>query len=361
MEKQKLSQVKNIKIHGRTSGKLDPLTLFWTSSGVEVNFKGSELWIEVAVNYTLFEPWIYVLLNDELLSRQMVTKGTHEICVLRGMNKDTIKNVKILKDTQAMNGDQKHCFQILSFISDGTFEELAEPKLRFEFIGDSLTSGEGTVGSKKEEDWIMPFMSGYYCYATGVSKHFGADFNVISQSGWGVCSGWDNNPTTIIPPYYEDVCGILTGKINVELGAKNKWNFNQFKPNVIVINLGTNDEAALFGSPPFEYKKILCKQTSVEHLMHGIKDFLVKVRKDNPTAFILWAYNMCNKGLTEDIEDAIGEYKREYNDKKAGFIKLEYADGEMIGSLNHPGKLAHESATKRIITYLIENNIISSL
>ncbi|ONI43105.1 hypothetical protein AN640_06760 [Candidatus Epulonipiscium fishelsonii] len=358
MIQQKLSCIQNLKIHGRTSKNLDPLTLFWTSSGVEVNFKGSELWIEVEVNYNTYEPWIYLLLNDELISRQMVVKGNHKICLLRGMNKDTIKNVKILKDTQAMSGDKKHCFQILSFISDGSFEELHEPKIKFEFIGDSLTSGEGTVGSKKENDWLMPFMSGYYCYATGVSKHFGADFNVISQSGWGVCSGWNNDPTCIIPPYYEQVCGLLTGKTNTDLGAKDNWDFNQFIPNVIVINLGTNDEAALFGYPPFEHKKVLYKQTSISNLMEGIKNFIIKVRKNNPDAFILWAYNMCNKTLTEDISNTVEEYKIEYNDKNAGFITLEYADDKMLGSLNHPGKLSHESATKRIINYLTEKNII---
>ena len=37
----------SLHIYGRNSGILDPLTLFWTASGVEVCVKASELWVEV--------------------------------------------------------------------------------------------------------------------------------------------------------------------------------------------------------------------------------------------------------------------------------------------------------------------------
>jgi len=38
-----LSEIKNLKVHGRTTGRLSPLTLFWTGSAIEVNAKGTEL------------------------------------------------------------------------------------------------------------------------------------------------------------------------------------------------------------------------------------------------------------------------------------------------------------------------------
>ncbi len=34
---------------------------------------------------------------------------------------------------------------------------LPEPKYRLEFVGDSITSREGTVGAIYEEDWISAF------------------------------------------------------------------------------------------------------------------------------------------------------------------------------------------------------------
>ena len=39
----KLTQIEHLKVNGRTTGCLEPLTLFWTASGFEVNVKAAEL------------------------------------------------------------------------------------------------------------------------------------------------------------------------------------------------------------------------------------------------------------------------------------------------------------------------------
>ena len=60
-----------------------------------------------------------------------------------------------------MSGDPVHMLQILGLqYADGEFLPLPEPKYRLEFVGDSITSGEGTVGAVYEEDWISVFFSG---------------------------------------------------------------------------------------------------------------------------------------------------------------------------------------------------------
>jgi hypothetical protein len=46
-----LSDIPHMKVHGRTTGRREPLTLFWTASGIELNARGSELWIEVEASY----------------------------------------------------------------------------------------------------------------------------------------------------------------------------------------------------------------------------------------------------------------------------------------------------------------------
>ncbi|NMA32961.1 MAG: GDSL family lipase, partial [Clostridiaceae bacterium] len=58
-----LPRIRNMKVHGRTTGCLSPLTLFWTGSGVEFNARGSELWVEVETDYDVYEPWITILIN----------------------------------------------------------------------------------------------------------------------------------------------------------------------------------------------------------------------------------------------------------------------------------------------------------
>ena len=52
-----------------------------------------------------------------------------------------------------------------------------------------------------------------------------AEYRVLSQSGWGVLTGWDNNPRTNMPEYYEQVCGLLTGGKNEAPGAFERNDF----------------------------------------------------------------------------------------------------------------------------------------
>ena len=88
----------SLHIYGRNSGILDPLTLFWTASGVEVRVKASELWVEVEAGYDIYEPWISILIDHVPISRQMVQKGRYWIPVFRSLDKETLRTVRISKD-----------------------------------------------------------------------------------------------------------------------------------------------------------------------------------------------------------------------------------------------------------------------
>ena len=44
-----------VRVLGRTTGK-DVINLFWTGSGIEFLYTGSELWLEVNADYDTMEP-----------------------------------------------------------------------------------------------------------------------------------------------------------------------------------------------------------------------------------------------------------------------------------------------------------------
>ena len=129
-------------VHGRTNGSLTPLTLFWTAAGLELNVRGSELWVEFTADWDIHEPWYSFMVNGEFFSRRMAQKGTERVCVFRGMDPEKVKNVRIFKDTQAMNADPESVLQINAVETDGEFLPVPERNLKIEFIGDSITSGE---------------------------------------------------------------------------------------------------------------------------------------------------------------------------------------------------------------------------
>lgn len=363
LEIRPLSEIKNMKVHGRTTGRLSPLTLFWTGSAVEFNVKGSELWVEVEADYDTYEPWISVLINSVPVSRQMITAGKSFICVFRGMNKDVVKNVRIVRDMQAMSGDPGSSLQIHAVKSDGDFLPVEEKPYKIEFIGDSITSGEGAIGAKTEEDWIPMWCSAIHNYSTITASRLNADYRILSQSGWGVLTSWDNNPRANMPDYYEKVCGILTGKKNEALGAFEDHDFESWQPDVVVVNLGTNDGGAFY-SPEWKdevtgkiYKQRLHEDGSYyEEDLQSFEDaavrFLMKIRKYNKQAKIVWAYGMLGIPMMPAIYRAVDTYKKQTGDKDVSVFQLPNMTQETTGARSHPGALAHERAAEELAAYI---------
>lgn len=358
-----LDEVKHLKIHGRWTGCLNPLVLFWTGSGIELNINGSQLWVEIEADYDTYEPWISILINKIPVSRQMVTKGRHTICIFRNMDPKKVKNIRILRDSQAMSGDLSCSLKIHSIKTDGSFMPAADKPYKIEFVGDSISSGEGAVGARSEEDWIPVWFSAIHNYCTITAEALDADYRIISQSGWGVLSSWDNNPHCNLPEHYEQICGVLNGEKNEALGAFMDNDFNAWQPDIIVVNLGTNDENA-FQSPEWKdpdtgkiYKQRIDEdgcfnKEDLKAFEAAVENFLYKLRGYNRNAYIIWAYGMLGSTMEPYICNAIAAYTGKTGDRKVSFLKLPDTTSETVGARWHPGRLSHEKAARVLIEYI---------
>ncbi|AIQ59350.1 SGNH/GDSL hydrolase family protein [Paenibacillus borealis] len=363
LQVQRLADIEHLKIHGRTAGDLDPVTLFWTGSAIELNVQASGLWIEVESGYDQYESWISILINSVPVSRQMLNAGRHWICVFRGMNPDAVKNIRIVKEVQAMSGDPGCYLQFHAVRTDGAFLPIEAKPYRLEFIGDSITSGEGVIGAREELDWIPAWFSGVHNYTALTAEAVNADYRVISQSGWGVLTSWDNNPNGNIPDSYEQVCGLLTGERNEALGAHKVNDFASWQPDVVVVNLGTNDNGA-FHSPEWvdeatgqRYKQRL-KEDGSHHeedlaaFEVAVVKFLVKLRQYNHSSHILWAYGMLGIPLMPAIYRAVDVYIQSTGDKKVSVFQLPDMTSETVGARTHPGLLAHQQTAQELSGYI---------
>ena len=107
-----VASIPQIRVLGRHVPNREPLTLFYTASGIECCFTGSELWLGLNADYHQVEPWVSVELNGAWISRFPVNKGESEICLFRGMTPGTQKHIRVLKDVQAMNDDPAHLLPV---------------------------------------------------------------------------------------------------------------------------------------------------------------------------------------------------------------------------------------------------------
>ena len=117
--------------------------------------------------------------NGDWIGRQMLTAGRYWIPLFRGMNPVKVKNVRFYKDLQAMSADPVSYIHIHALRYDGVFYPVEDKALKLEFIGDSITSGEGTFGARQEEDWIPMFFSSLRDYAYLTAKELDAEYRVF--------------------------------------------------------------------------------------------------------------------------------------------------------------------------------------
>jgi lysophospholipase L1-like esterase len=112
------------------------------------------------------------------------------------------------------------------------------------------------------------------------------------------------------------------------------------QPDVIVINLGTNDatNAGL---------KITTFQT-------GVYNFLKTVRQKNPNAQIIWAYGLRSDKMTAKVAAAIQAAVAKHNtegDNNVHYLPLEVASDM---HLNHPTAAAYAPSGELLIQKIKE-------
>ena len=376
MKEYKLNQIANKCILGRNNYKNDDeqLALFWGGAALEVNIQAREIWVCISTTYVNLEQWLAVEVNGEPLSRFMLNKEKTWYCLARNMNPEKENLITIIKDTQPLNEDPTHSLVIhaLGLNEEGEFVPLVPRKYSIEFIGDSITAGEGTVGAPDEMDWISQWMSASKTYAIQTAKLMNADWNTMGKSGWGICWAWDGNRDCKIPPHYEQVCSVLKDENSVALGSQEKWDFNGGRgSDFVVINLGTNDESGMAQvalrepqgphdtSGPQDASGVPeALEGPHKEIISSVEQFLTVIRSHNPSAKILWCWGMLPlQTVPALIQKGVDEYKTTTGDQDVYTLELESLfDLEKTpqekGSRGHPGYKTHQAAAQKIVELL---------
>ena len=359
MKNYKLSQIKDKRISGRnipSAGETDkPLNLFWAASSLEIKVKATEVWCQFSSDYDNSEPWVSIYLDGAVMQRFPVLKGSiQNICLARGLDPNNEHLLTIYKDTQPMPEDSRHSLFIhsVSLNDDGLFGPVKSHALKVEVIGDSITSGEGMAGAPAAQEWVPMLFDGSRTYAVQLARLIDADLKTISQSGWGICWGWDGNRNSKIPPFYEEVCGVIPGDFQNQLGSHELYDFKGGS-DLVVVNLGTNDNSGLKRDANGKADPAQC-----DEIITGVKDFLVKIRKNNPVAKIVWVYGMIKLDIVPGlIEKGVEEYKKSSSDSQVYTLQLDsMEDVEVLeedkGSRGHPGPKTHRLAAEKIKSFV---------
>jgi len=257
----------NIQYVGRvdyTDAKAPKIT--WPASEVNLKFEGVSLQVTLddEKGKNRFNVFIDGDTEDPMLLE--VEQGEKTYTLAEGLSEGT-HTVSLHKRSEGSNG-----YTIVKGfeLNDGAtlLTPDALPAKKLEVFGDSISCGLGAdAGLKPGKDYSehgVNARNSYVAYSAVTARNLGCEYRCISRSGIGLVKSWW---PTIMPQYYD----MLNG--NTDEGKGEKWDFSQWQPDYVVVNLFQNDSWII-------------KKPDQEQMIQAYVDFIKKLRGHYPKAKI---------------------------------------------------------------------------
>lgn len=321
----KLTELAYIK--GRTVINGDSVSFEWTASGFNLcgYFEGN---ISVNANVDIGS-WAYfeVVVDGKRDKARILGLPLGEAEYYLAQNlKRGYHTVEVTKRTES----QFNAVYFNSITYTGRLEKASGKNRKIEFIGDSITCGQGyevrgqITNYQRSEDGINN-------YTGQTARALNAEYNVVGLSGWGAFGGGGSDQNRM---------GRVYEKASYRRKEAANWNFDSWQPDLVVINLGTND---------YNYRIEGNAMTPTDYKTE-VKKLIKLVSRCNPKAKIVWAYGMMGAQLESEILEALSELKA-IDGLDVPYVNL---PANWDGGDAHPSKEGHAEAAG-VLTEKLKN------
>lgn len=338
-----------VKVLGRADFTENTLWMVHSGSGAEFTFTGTEATVTMQCDSTIMgsrdnQARIAIFVNGECVVDEMIDKMDETFTVFESETPQecTIRIVKLSEAAMSTVG-----IKTLEVECMGDIQPTPGKEHLIEFIGDSITCGYGVEDEDKNHHFSTKTENVMKTYAYKTAEALDADYSMVSFSGYGIVSGssgdGQKHPEQVLSLYYEKL-GFSYGAYVGKYAADVAWDFNKRQPDLIVINLGTNDET---------YTKTDAAKR--DEYVAGYVEFLKMVRKNNPDATILCTLGIMGDGLYPSLEKAVEQYSTESGDTNVHTMKFDVqspADG--LAAEWHPTEATHTKAAEKLATEIKE-------
>ena len=221
---------------------------------------------------------------------------------------------------------------------EGTFVQAKSeenPSAKIEFIGDSITCGYGIEGVFEKDSFTTQQERADKSYAFLTAKKLKTAFNCVSWSGIGIISNYVDetvnipNNAVLMPMIWPYTDKTLSLRLGIEPEV---WDSSKFSPDIIVINLGTNDSSFV-------------RQVEERRLafVSGYRQLLEAVHRRSPNAKICCCLGVMGQLLCDSIEEAISLFSNEFKNTEIKFVKFPVQDdNDGIAADWHPSATTHQ-------------------
>lgn len=341
-----LPNQQNVRILGRTLTIDEILYLGYSASAIEFQCRASKVEVVITSTYRdgndIYKPWMAVVIddNEDLGVRFSPMPGEHTYLLYEGDLTKTV-TIRLLKMSEAAFDK----VGIKEIITDGVERIVPSSSLerKIEFIGDSITCGYGNEGKNGVDVFNTTQENPWKAYAAMTARALKADYHLVSWSGIGIISSYTEEEVPLEDPLMPDLYR-YTDKSLEQAMRKNeftKWNYARFKPNCIVINLGTNDQSYTKGVPE-----------RIEAFRNGYKLFLKQVRDQNPESVILCILGVMGQELCPTIASVVEELKNEGDSHLYAKTLPLQLEADEIGADGHPSLTTHRKMAENLTDIL---------
>lgn len=302
----------NLRFLNRCTEKEGCPAFEWSASGFEMRFCGHSVFLDFEKAKT--EQPIYALCEIDGVRRDFAVCDSST--TFRALDLGEGEHfLRFLKCSEPRLSDEDARLTLKQIAIDGEKIEIlqkpAAKERKIAFFGDSITCGYGVLDSGDSGVFKTCYQDATHAYAYLTASAFDADFQIVAQSGQGVVCCFDKTAGYRVSEYFEHNSRFL----------KDQYDHSSFKPEVLVFNIGTNDNVARVEKEVFT--KAAC-------------DLLRQVRAKYPEAEIIWMYGLMGGYIGQAAKDAV-ELMSE-NDGKLHFLPVSCISraNDEVGAAGHP-------------------------
>lgn len=200
---------------------------YWSGNSATIGFTGGTL--KVILDDANGDNYFDVIIDGDGADRYVVAcqKGKHIYPVPVSLA-DTNHTVQIFRRTDPTWAGTK--FEGIEVARGGrVFNPEIHHALKIAFYGDSISSGYGVLSVTRTNEGDASVMDNYLAYDAITARHFHAGYHNISRSGIGILKSW-----------YPLIMPQMFNRLN-PADPQSHWDFSQWVPDIIVINLLQND------------------------------------------------------------------------------------------------------------------------
>jgi lysophospholipase L1-like esterase len=306
-----------VKRIGRTHDYQDALWVALSGGGIEFSFTGKRIALTLHGDQIATtkdnHARVGIYVNEERVIDDLINEP-QKIYTVLDSGEERSATIRVVKLTEApMSTLGIHEIRT----NEGAVIKPTPERIRkIEFVGDSITAGYGVDDEDEEHHFSTATEDVTKTYAYKTAQALQAEYSIVAYSGYGIISGYTANDqkvaSQLVPTYYDKV-GMSYGRFGGTLQVESiDWDFSKFVPDLIVINLGTNDDSYALDHA----------DRQAEYAEQYI-EFLKKVRSHNANATILCTLGIMGDRLFPMVERAVAEYSKATGDTNIDTLKFD--------------------------------------